>query len=298
MPYFALSAFIICLESVLFIFFEINRFSENMSDIESVIDKFSGFITKDQAEYILNGGQSNMKSKHRSDMSVREVLELIAAGVDNKSIQDSDADTVNTVSIKDQIYRIFNHNITRVGGKEIVRRIVVLGGEGSTIPLNLSEKLSRFVDLGAMERGDYVLVRNAFVDMQKSELRSLQNTSISRVTPSIMKVVTDYSSITEEMRGIDVLGKIIEIGPIKYVNRLGNRNQIAISSCTITDSRSSIEVSCWGSCAISTANLKINDTVKLEFCDARARDGKIQVYANDNSRIVSGDIFAKRHLGK
>lgn len=270
-----------------------------MSDIDKVIEKFSGFITKEQADYILKSeteSQSNITDKSiKSNMSVKELLGLTAA---KKPQKVSDDDRSSIVNVKDYIYRIFNPQSSNIKGRESTRRVVILGEEGSTMALNLRDKLSEFIDINSFERGDQVIVNNVLLNPTAGELRSGQNTIINKVNPSKLNVITDYSLIKEELRKVDVMGRILEISPIRHVSRLGKTGQIAVASCVISDSINLIDASFWGSSAITTTGLKTNDLVKMEFCDIRTRDGKMQIYVNDDSRVLASNAFANRLLSK
>jgi hypothetical protein len=266
-----------------------------MSDLETVIDKFSGFITKEQADYILKGEtESQPKAPgepRKANMTVKELLNSIAV---KKSAENPES----IVNVKDCIYRIFNPQTINIKGRESKRRVVILGEEGSTIALNLRDKLSEFIDINSFERGDTVIVNNVFLDSTTTELKSSQNTIINKISPSQLNAINDYSLVKEELRKVDVIGRILEISPIRHVTRLGKTGQIAVASCVITDSINTIDASFWGSSAITTTSLKTNDLVKMEFCDIRMRDGKMQIYVNDDSRVLASNSFASRLLGK
>jgi len=266
-----------------------------MSDLERVVDKFSGFITKEQAESLLKA-ESDTQPKpsgetRRPTTNVKEMLKSLPKKLPQVKLESADSESV--VNIKDHIYRIFNPSSTNVRGRETTKRTVILGEEGSTIVFSIRDKLSDFIDINTFERGDTVIVNNAIVDSD-GELKSGQNTIINKVMPTKMNAITDYSTVKEEQRKVDVIGRIVEISPIRHVTRLGKEGQIAVASCIITDSTNMIDASFWGSSALTTANLKTNDFIKLEFCDIRMRDGKLQIYANDDSRVVSSSAFGQR----
>ncbi len=268
-----------------------------MSDLQKVVDKFSGFITKEQAESILKSEselqlKANSESR-KSNMNVKELLNAIPQKMNQQPVE---AEMPNELvfNIKDQIYRIFNPRSINIKGKETVRRTVILGEEGSTVTMNLKDKLSEFIDINTFEREDSVIVNNVLLDPTTGELKSGQNTIINKVSPSKRIPITDYSTIKEELRKVDLVGRILEISPIRHVTRLGKSGQIAVASCIITDSVNLIDASFWGSSALSTTRMKTNDVVKIEFCDVRMRDGKMQVYANDDSRVVVSNTFANR----
>lgn len=264
--------------------------NDGLSDLERTVDKFSGFITKEQAENILKADYSSsakVSETRKQTTSAKELLKSISS----KEIQQKPEETESIVNIKDYIYRIFNPVNSNIKGKETTKRTVILGEEGTTLVLNLRDKLSEFIDINTFERGDTVMITNAILDLTTGELRTNQSTIINKVTPTKLVAINDYSTIREELRKVDVVGRIMEISPIRHVSRLGT-GQIAVASCIISDSTNSIDISFWGSSAIKTALLKTNDFVKLEFCDVRIREGKMQVYVNDDSRVLASNIFS------
>ncbi|MDE1871365.1 MAG: hypothetical protein KGI06_03950 [Candidatus Micrarchaeota archaeon] len=247
-----------------------------MSDLEKVVDKFSGFITREQAEYIL---ENTNHQATKTNFTIKELLSSIDAKREN-----------NTVNIKDKVYRIFNPT---GNGSVAKKRIMILGEEGSTMALSLDGKLSESVDINPFERGDNVLVSNAVLDLS-SGLKLTSTSNINRITQSKVEPIADYSSIKEELRKVDVAGRVVEISPIRYVNRLGSQGQIAVASCVVTDLANTMNASCWGSSALVTAGLKANDFVKMEFCDVRMWNGKLHIYVNDDSRIFKSNSMAGR----
>lgn len=270
-----------------------------MIDADKLVDKFSGFITKEQAEQILKGEISSsampQKETSRSTVNVKELLYEMKTSADvNKKLLEMTQKSEQVVNVKDKIYRIFNSVSVPINGKDVERRSVILGDEGSTIRLNLKGNICNLIDINSFERGDMVSVNNAIVDPLRAELKSGPNTLINKISPSRHPFIYDFSSIKEGLRKVDIAGRIIEIGSIRHVNILGATAQIAVASCVVSDGKINLEASLWGSSAIKTANMKTNDFVKMEFCDIKARDGKFQIYANDISRVVTGNYFASK----
>jgi ssDNA-binding replication factor A large subunit len=263
-----------------------------MSDIH-VVDKFSGFLTKEQAERLLKEGEEFLAKPATAPKRHYSAKELLSPNDTENTIQ-----TDLPINVKDRIYRIFNANASMINGREAKRRKVILGEEGCTIVLNLKDRLSDLIDLQAFERGDVITVNNVFIDPNSNELKSIENTSINRLRPSQTEPVTDYSKIDTELKKIDFIGRIVEIGIVKYTTILDRPGKIPVSECVITDSLNSIPVSFWGSSAISTEKLKTNDAIKIEFCDVKIYEGKPHIYANDNSRIIANPAFAERLKGK
>ncbi len=256
-----------------------------MAGIQEVVDKFSGFITKEQAEYILNGTAPQPKPRAPSTPMRIDELSQYASSSGTEEI---------TVNIKDNIYRIFNPTSAKINGRESVSRKLILGEEGNTAVMALNEKISGFIDMNAFERGDLLMASNALYSRSTGELRCGPSTSINRMSPSVLKVFNDFSELKGESRKIDLVGRLVEIGLIRHVTRLGGSGQIALASCIISDSRISIGASFWGSSALATSRMKPNEFIKMEFCDVRTRENSLHIYANDDSRVSASSAFSKR----
>jgi hypothetical protein len=270
-----------------------------MSDLEEVVDRFSGFLTKSQVEDLLKDGSYNqlnaLNNAKKANYNVKELLKYIGSTKPQEAnALSSNAIEAQRINVRDRIYRIFNPQITNIKGTETPRRTIILGEEGSTVALSLREKLSDLIDMNAFERGDTVMVSNVVLAAENAEIRPTQSTVINKMSPSRFGVVNDYSRINEEMRRVDVIGRTLEISPIRHVSRLGNGGQIAVASCVMTDSVNVIDASFWGSSAMATTPMRANEVIKIEFCDIRMRDGRFQVYANDDSRVATNNLFARR----
>jgi hypothetical protein len=257
-----------------------------MPSVEEIVDRLSGMITKEQAA-ALSGRTSNA-------MSVDGLIELM----DKRKAEDTHAAAADpfTVNVKDSVYRIFNPVSLQTGSVHAVKRCVVLGKEGSTLRLSLRGRLSEFIDTGAFERDDVIEVDNAVFDIGNGELVDGMNTVMSKVSHARHDAIADYSALGNGLRNIDVIGKMIEIGPLRYADVSGKR--LAASDCVLTDLKRSVDASLWGSSALATARIRVNDFVKMEFCSTRAgRDG-LMLHAGDLSRIVANRDFGRRLSAK
>jgi hypothetical protein len=96
------------------------------------------------------------------------------------------------------------------------------------------------------------------------------------------------------MKNIDIIGKVVEISPIRHVSALSNGDAIAVAGCVLSDLSNTVGVSLWESSALATASMHVNGFAKIEFCSSRVRNEKIEVYANNLSRVVVGKSFAGR----
>lgn len=274
------------------------KLTGKMTDADTLVDKFSGFITKEQAEKILNEGvdpNASFVKQQRPPLSIKDLLfDIRNFGESNSRLRELTQHREQLVNVQDKVYRIFNSTAVPINGKSVERRSVILGEEGATIRFNLKGNICSFIDLNAFERGDTITITNAVIDPLRAELKSGSNTVINKMEPSRLPVINDFSQLKDGQRKVDIVGRIMEIGSIRHVNVLSATTQIAVSSCMITDGTTNIDASLWGSSALKTATMKANDHVKMEFCDVRMREGKLQVYANDISRVVTGSYFATK----
>ncbi len=268
-----------------------------MPGINDIIDGLSGMITREQAKVLLDKSLAQkldlVNDKLPEDLiTAVGLLEFVEMNQKRgaQGVRSIDAFTVN---LRDSVYRIFNPASYSAQGASNERRTVVLGTEGFTIKLSL-RRLSALIDSGAFERGDTVLVSNALLDMQNCELKEGKNTSIRRLAPTKLESVIDYSVLTEGMKNIDIIGKVTEVSPMRHVAALSNGSTIAVAGCVISDLSNTITVSLWESAALATTNMHVNDFVKIEFCSIRTRNEKLEVYANNLSRVVVSKSFSGR----
>ena len=269
--------------------YRVMRASDSVPTAEEVMDRFSGMITKDQAA-ALAGKEVAEKPVSSDVINVDALLQFISMKRDS---QPASANPYS-VNVQDYLYRIFNPVMRAVGNRQVSRRYVVLGREGCTIRLDLVGKLSEFIDINAFERQDLVVVKKALLDVSNGELVDGKGTMISRIAPTRHETITDYSMLKDGARNVDVIGRVVEIGPVRHVSGLSANGQVAVSDCVLTDMDMPVSASLWGSSAIATTRMKVNDFVKMEFCNARVRNGSMELYANDLSRVVANSSFARK----
>jgi hypothetical protein len=264
------------------------------------MDKFSGMISKENAIKIMKGeisldiNNSIIKQKKQNNISdvtdVRNIIEFINTKR-NAIIEDNIKKEENyIIDIKDVVYRIFNPQESKL--KKGIKRTLVLGHEGATINFVVHNKLSDFIDVNTIERGDTIFIRKAVLNIKQSLLYDQKSTLISKIAPTTNKIYV-ISELSAGMRGIDVIGRITEIGTIKYVSGLGN-DQVAVASAKLSLNDKSVDVSLWGSSALATTKMNLNDFVKIEFCNVKNKFDKLEIIANDYSRVFASNLFAQR----
>ncbi len=267
-----------------------------MPAVNDVVDKFAGMITHEQAQDIIK----NMKERKNVAAKRQELNAFSLIKLSEEWSKMPQGSKINEprqidVEIKDVIYRIFNPSVKKFNLRESITRSIAIGEYNNTVKMTMGEKLSDIIDASSVERGDTVMIKNAKFDMPSGEIRSVPSTFINRLQPSSTGI-TDFSKLTAGMRNADVIGVITEIDSIRYVNSFKSNGQIASSRMMLSDGINAIGVSCWGASALYTAELSTNDAIKIEFCNIIARNGRIEAYADNLSRMLKNNAF-KRKLG-
>ena len=280
---------------------------DELVSAEDVIESLSGMVSREKAGAIANDpANPNPQTSSPNDAAaadftdVASLLEFINSKFSamqshqlfQQQRQPTQQSTDYFVNVNDYLYRVFNQSVYDYGSRKGVKRDIVLGKEGKTIRMTLFDNLSRIIDSEAFERGDTVRIRNAVIT-QNGSLKSINKTVISRVAPSAL-AISDFSTLKGYEKNIDVIGKVIEIYPIKYVNRLDGSGQVGVANCTLSDSSTTIRAAFWGSSAAATADLNVNDIVKIEFCSVHMRGEDKELYVNDSSRVFSSKLLAER----
>lgn len=242
-----------------------------------IMDSLSGMVTEAQAEAISEGKFGNPKfiASVRPNVNVKETLSHVSMIGAGQVIAD----------VTDKIYRIFNPQRSAAGSKQ---RIVVLGEEGSTLPVKVSERLSDAIDAVPFERGDVVEIRGILMASDGTG-SVMPSGAMTRIKPTTMLSISDYSVILSSVQGIDIMGMLTEIGPIRHIGGLGGKRPVPVASCVMSDGKTSAAASFWGSSAVATAEIRANSRVKLEFCNIRISEGRMMINATDSSRVLAHD---------
>ncbi|MEM0106903.1 MAG: hypothetical protein QXS03_01590 [Candidatus Micrarchaeaceae archaeon] len=255
------------------------------SNIENLLDIYSGLISKKQAERLL---EENFHGEKMVNIEKTDALGVLVFINEVKKSGQSKEDYM--VDINDTIYRIFNYSTSKTqAGKEIKRRVIVLGKENATVEMVLYNKFSDLIDSNCYERGNRIFIKNAILDITGNRLISGKNTIITKISQDNFSIC-NYKDIKESIKNADIVGKVIEIDPIRYINKFGG-GQTALCNILITDGEKTANVSLWGQTALATASLNLNEIIKIEFCNINVENNFINIRANENSRIFASKIL-------
>lgn len=252
--------------------------------IESVMDKYSGLITKEQASEINKLEESETKSL----LGVVTVVHLLQFIQLKTKAQETFINSKYTISIQDKIYRIFNEFTNYDNSSN--GRIIVLGNEGSTIKVRLSGALSKKIDEELFRRGDIILINDVMLDLTVEELRNTKKTSIQMVSQQSEKI-QELANLQTGQKNVDIMGQIhsINMSPNIDIDK-NSLNHNLVSECVISDLSASIPVIIWDNNALILQGANIGDFLMIEFCNIIPNLDSKKVYANRFSRIV---VFKK-----
>ncbi|MEM0201477.1 MAG: hypothetical protein QXD23_03670 [Candidatus Micrarchaeaceae archaeon] len=192
----------------------------------------------------------------------------------------------NLINIEDFVYRIFNKIKFESNGVIRIKRDVVLGEEGSTITVVLWDKCCELIDTLLVQRGDKVIISNLRIrNIQDTiELTNTQGTYVSRIVPTNIDIKTDFSKLDKNEKNIDILGRILSVGPIRYFKDLDGK-QNGISECTISDGHVEGKVTLWKSSSNYVNEMHPGSYIKIEFCSVKFLDDKLDITASERRRL-------------
>lgn len=244
--------------------------------IDEMVDAHFGMISKSQAAgAILPVAAPQMGEAGRGGASVHALLEFIDASKEGRAQQ-------YTINVEDRVYRVFNP--LRESGKALYRTLV-LGSEGGTVQVRLYRGLSETVDRIGVCRGDPIMIRGAILDMATGTLKGTNITSITKTLLSRSPAITDLSLLRSGQKNVDVEGSVVEIGPARRAGAPNGRDSVSVSYLIIADGTAAIPVSVWGSSAAAAGRINLNRKARVEFCNVRSRNGGLELYAGDLSRV-------------
>ncbi len=247
----------------------------------SLVDRFSGMVTRQRADqFLLDGRQFGINS-------AQDLVDVIKLNAEGGSCQTA------IINVQDKVYRVFNQKQEK-SARGMNARDIVLGDpfNGQTILATIYGGISDIADSMPIERGDEILLNNVLLDCKAGAVKSIARTSVSIIKKS-SELLPRLDSLQGSERNIDIAGKILEIGPLKYSSN-SLQFQSVESYCMVTDFTKDINVHVSGSAALVLAAMKPGDFIKIEFCSALLAYSDIVISANNNSRIFSNTSIAER----
>ncbi|MCL5106156.1 MAG: hypothetical protein M1331_02040 [Candidatus Marsarchaeota archaeon] len=250
----------------------------------SLVDRFSGMVTRQSAERFSSEG------RRFGVNSAQDVVDLIRM---NSGGGGTPASIIN---VQDRVYRVFNQNGEK-SARGMDTRDIVLGAspEGQTARALMYGSAAGLADSIPIERGDEISMASVLLDCKAGVMKSIARTSISIIKKS-SEPLPRLDSLQGSERNIDIAGKVLEIGPLKPASGL-LQSQRAESYCIITDFTKSINARVSGSAALALAGMKPGDFIKIEFCSTLLVYGDVVLAANNNSRVFSSPSIAERLQG-
>jgi hypothetical protein len=270
-----------------------NMHCSNGTAAENAMDALSGMVTGAQAERIAAGAFGNVETLMkvgRMDLTAEELACLTTGEWDWLRAQGA----TSRISINDRVYRVFNAQPCLTGTRESESRKVILGKAGAAVTLNLHGDLSKAADSLPIERDSRIAVRGLSFQPD-SEFASTPSTTLRKLAGPQNGAVVDYSSIVSELKNTDLVGLVVELGPVR---RATNGTGTALAECKISDLKSAAHATFWGSSALAIAAIKPNSWIKIEFCNVwRSESNEVVVSAGSSSRIFSHEALgSRRHM--
>ncbi|MDE1804647.1 MAG: hypothetical protein KGH59_02600 [Candidatus Micrarchaeota archaeon] len=255
-----------------------------MASAEQIIDEHFGMVGKESAEKI---------AKERSDAQMPRQQDSKSQGsITVGQIIDGKVRVEMLADLEEVVYRVYNRKEIRINGEEVVIRVIVLGSQGENARAILFKEKADIANSLPIERGDRLLLKDFLVKRGYNglELASMDRSTVSRIS-SGNTGINDFGKI--QGREIDLVGRIVSIGPVKHsIFSIGRDND----SCSfeITDGARKLRVSVVGNAVQDIAQAHPGDCVKVEFGQVREND----IYVNEGSRILVGETLNGRTMGR
>jgi len=147
-------------------------------------------------------------------------------------------------------------------------------------------------EIKTLKKGNYLRIMNAKVRTRidgQPELHVERGSSIEILTEkpsgsnSLPSIYTKIKEITQGMRNIDILARVIGVGEVRELNRQTTKYY---SQLLIKDETGSIQLNLWGDKALLSKKIKPGDTVLIEGANAQRRFGKISLNLDNKGSIT------------
>ncbi|MDE1869604.1 MAG: hypothetical protein KGH71_01295 [Candidatus Micrarchaeota archaeon] len=255
-----------------------------MATTEKVLDEHLGMIDRQTASKIAEGKSIAEQRPSNDPLDIASEMVTIADLAAGKVRLNS------LVEIEEVVYKVYSKRLVEVGGVDIMTRLISLGTRENRIRLILFDGKVDLANSIPIERGDRIVARNFVVrkGVHGFELASIAQSTIGREM-SANTGITEFSRIKPDAQEIDVLGKLVVIGPIKHSIFAVARDNDSCSF-TISDGIDQMKVFVVGNNVRELESAHPGDPIKLEYATVR-KNGGVELYLNESSRIlVSGSL--------
>jgi len=189
-----------------------------------------------------------------------------------------DGEEVNVVA---KVERIFNPLEKEKDNRKIKVRSIILNIDNQLVRLVAWHKLCDYIDLAGIEHGDEIRISRGVV--KNNEIHTKGYTVITIVKKD-STVIKDFSSLKEN-ETVDVVGKLVELSPLKFFEKDGKQRKMI--SGKLFDGKISLRIVAWDRSAEILNLMPLSATIKIEFARIKKRNDALEIHANDKSRVLA-----------
>src|SRR5690349_8361643 len=182
-----------------------------MVTTEKVLDEHLGMIDRQTASRIAEG--KSIGEQRPSD----DPLDIASEMATTADLTSGKAKVNSLVEIEEVVYRVFNKKLVEVGGVDIMTRIILVGTKEKNVRVILFDGKVDLANSIPIERGDRIIARNFVVRRSATgfELASIAQSTIAKEAEA-KSGINEFSRINPSAQELDVLGKLVVIGPVKH----------------------------------------------------------------------------------
>ncbi|HVA83086.1 MAG TPA: hypothetical protein VNF06_02905, partial [Candidatus Aquilonibacter sp.] len=247
-----------------------------MATTENVLDEHLGMISRQSASRIAEGKSIAEQRPSNDPLDIASEMVSIADLISGKAKVNS------LIEIEEVVYRVFSKRQVEVGGVDILTRVLLLGTKEGNIRVILFDGKVDLANSIPIERGDRVVARNFVVRKSAAglELASISQSTIRKESEA-RSGINEFSRINPSAQEVDVLGKLVVIGPVKHSIFAVARDN---DSCefTISDGIDQMKVLVVGNGVRELEMAHPGDAIKIE-CATIRKNGKVELYVNESS---------------
>ncbi|MDE1846263.1 MAG: hypothetical protein KGH53_03225 [Candidatus Micrarchaeota archaeon] len=254
---------------------------------ERVLDDHLGMISRKSAGKIAEG------SSIAENIPSNDPLDIASEMVEVSDLLQRKTRVQELVEIEEVVYKVLSKRPVEVGGVDIIVRVLLLGTKEQNIRMVLFDKKADLPTLLPIEGGDKIIARNFVVREGTSglELASIAQSTIA-IESQAKTGINEFSRINLGAQEVDVVGKLVVIGPIKHSIFAAGRDDDSCS-LTISDGIDQLKVLIVGNGIRDMEQAHPGDPVKIEFAQIR-KNGGVELYLNESSRILVSPSLRNR----